>query len=438
MHLIVLFVVEMEDAESIHLSLKNHPGVALFGVFDGHNGACASQWLHDHLHEYIDKLEDPFSPEPLKKALLQADADFLATDNKCAQSRYLSFPSALLPSLGDLFIQSTEKSWVHFHFGAAPCGFGSHSLSDVFFLCRHNGSTCVFALVDHSTPKPWRLLVANIGDSRALLSRGGNTVALTKDHKPTNDEENSRIRAAGGYVEFGRVDGQLALSRAVGDAPYKQNKALPLEKQRVIALPDITLEQLNEGDALIVCCDGIFEALNNEETVKFTHEKMQESPNDPGYVAAQLLDNVLKKGLFICARLPWLAGVLLFFGLIGSRDNTTAIVIQLKDGSDFNFGAEFYPGPIQAFRDDPWFVDAYTKNAAFYGLSLDQALKRLEDLKKGGASPTVPATSIITALAGQISSSSDGSPAPNSDASASSSTSSSEVDPKPAEQPQLN
>eukprot|EP01122_Echinamoeba_exundans_P010540 TRINITY_DN3969_c0_g3_i1.p1 TRINITY_DN3969_c0_g3~~TRINITY_DN3969_c0_g3_i1.p1 ORF type:complete len:437 (+),score=107.28 TRINITY_DN3969_c0_g3_i1:125-1312(+) len=312
---------EMEDAESIHLSLKNHPNIALFGVFDGHNGSAASQWLHQNLHQYIDKLDDPFSPEQLKKAMLQADADFLATDNK------------------------------------------------------HNGSTCVFALVDHSGPKPWKLLVANIGDSRALISRNGNTVALTKDHKPTNDEELSRIRAAGGYVEFGRVDGQLALSRAVGDSPYKQNKSLPLDKQRVIAVPDITLDQLSDEDVLIVCCDGIFEAISNEETVRFTHEKVQESPDDPAYVAAQLLDSVLKKG---------------------SRDNTTAIVIQTKDGTTFNHGAQFYPGPIQAFRDDPWFVDAYTKNAQFYGLTLEDAMRRLEELKKTGAGPLVAATSIIT------------------------------------------
>lgn len=309
---------EMEDAESVHLSLKNHPGVALFGVFDGHNGSAASQWLHDHLHEYIDKLEDPFSPEQLQKAMLDADADFLSTDNK------------------------------------------------------HNGSTCVFALIDHSGPKPWKLLVANVGDSRALLSRGGKLVALTKDHKPTNDEELTRIRAAGGYVEFGRVDGQLALSRAVGDSPYKQNKSLPLDKQRVIAVPDITLDQLTDDDVLIVCCDGIFEAISNEETVRFTYEKIQEAPSDPAYVASQLLDNVLKKG---------------------SRDNTTAIVIQFKDGTDFNRGAEFYPGPIQAFRDDPWFVDAYTKNAQFYGITLEQALKRLEELKKTGAGPIVSGSS---------------------------------------------
>jgi len=56
---------------------------------------------------------------------------------------------------------------------------------------------------------------------------------MTKDHKPTNQGEMERIKNAGGTVEWGRVDGQLALSRALGDSPYKENATLPAEKQRV-------------------------------------------------------------------------------------------------------------------------------------------------------------------------------------------------------------
>jgi serine/threonine protein phosphatase PrpC len=75
----------------------------------------------------------------------------------------------------------------------------------------------------------WRLCFG----VRILLWRDNKTIALTKDHKPTNEAELARIRAAGGFVDWGRVDGQLALSRAIGDVAYKENKALPLEKQRV-------------------------------------------------------------------------------------------------------------------------------------------------------------------------------------------------------------
>lgn len=68
---------------------------------------------------------------------------------------------------------------------------------------------------------------------------------------------------------------------------------------------------------------------------------------------------------------------------LGSRDNTTSILVEFKDGTDYNRGSEFFPGPIQAFRDDPWFVDAYTKNAQFYGFTLEQSLRRLDEIKKG-------------------------------------------------------
>lgn len=33
---------------------------------------------------------------------------------------------------------------------------------------------------------------------------------MSNDHKPTNKEETARITAAGGFVEFGRVNGMFA------------------------------------------------------------------------------------------------------------------------------------------------------------------------------------------------------------------------------------
>lgn len=62
---------------------------------------------------------------------------------------------------------------------------------------------------------------------------------LSHDHKPTNPDEKKRIFAAGGYVANGRVDGNLNLSRAVGDLFYKQNKELPAKAQRITAYPDV-------------------------------------------------------------------------------------------------------------------------------------------------------------------------------------------------------
>lgn len=62
-----------------------------------------------------------------------------------------------------------------------------------------------------------RYFVANIGDSRAVLSRDDTAVPLSTDHKPDVPTEKNRIEKAGGFVKLGRVNGTLSLSRSFGD-----------------------------------------------------------------------------------------------------------------------------------------------------------------------------------------------------------------------------
>ncbi len=57
-------------------------------------------------------------------------------------------------------------------------------------------------------PKENILLQGNVGDSRAIASVNGNVEILSVDHKPNNDDERKRITAAGGWVEFNRVNGK--------------------------------------------------------------------------------------------------------------------------------------------------------------------------------------------------------------------------------------
>ena len=44
----------------------------------------------------------------------------------------------------------------------------------------------------------------------------------SEDHKPMNDGEKRRIEEAGGRVMIQRINGSLAVSRALGDFEYKQ------------------------------------------------------------------------------------------------------------------------------------------------------------------------------------------------------------------------
>lgn len=68
---------------------------------------------------------------------------------------------------------------------------------------------------------PMEIYCANAGDSRTVMCEKGVAIDLSKDHKPDLNEERNRIMKAGGEVIEGRVNGMLALSRAIGDFDYK-------------------------------------------------------------------------------------------------------------------------------------------------------------------------------------------------------------------------
>lgn len=73
---------------------------------------------------------------------------------------------------------------------------------------------------------PNEIYCANSGDSRTVMSKNKKAVDLSVDHKPNDPEEKRRIMAAQGFVEDNRVNGMLALSRALGDFEYKSNSLL--------------------------------------------------------------------------------------------------------------------------------------------------------------------------------------------------------------------
>jgi serine/threonine protein phosphatase PrpC len=54
-----------------------------------------------------------------------------------------------------------------------------------------------------------KLFVANVGDSRAVLSRDGKADVLTANHHVENEDEVARIKATGGFIIDGRVNGTL-------------------------------------------------------------------------------------------------------------------------------------------------------------------------------------------------------------------------------------
>lgn len=59
-----------------------------------------------------------------------------------------------------------------------------------------------------------------------MFKKDGSHKLLTTDHKPDDPKEKDRIQKAGGIVANGRVNGNLNLSRALGDLEFKENKNL--------------------------------------------------------------------------------------------------------------------------------------------------------------------------------------------------------------------
>ncbi|ODN01649.1 Protein phosphatase 1A [Orchesella cincta] len=167
-----------------------------------------------------------------------------------------------------------------------------------------SGSTAVCTII---SPTHW--YIANCGDSRAVLSRNGRVGFATKDHIPTNSVEKKRIIQAGGFVRGFRVNGRLAMSRAMGDFEYKTNRSKSPCSQVVIPKPDVTvLERNREADEfMLLACDGIWDVMTNSELVTFVRNQMSKT-KDLKLICNRLLDHCLFKG---------------------SRDNMSAVLIKL-------------------------------------------------------------------------------------------------------------
>lgn len=106
---------------------------------------------------------------------------------------------------------------------------------------------------------PTQYIVANAGDSRSSLCRGGKAIDLSFDHKPQSSVEQERIKNAGGVIYMGRVNGGLNLTRSFGDFDYKQKKELGYHQQMITCKPDIkTLDRHSSDQFIIIGCDGIW------------------------------------------------------------------------------------------------------------------------------------------------------------------------------------
>jgi len=148
-----------------------------------------------------------------------------------------------------------------------------------------DGSTALCLVLDGP-----ELIVANCGDSRALLYQAGEAMVLTRDHVPENHEEKQRILKLGGTVIGGRLQGKLGVSRAFGNMEFKESNLL-------ISEPEINeVNVQNNAEFLVLGCDGLFEQFSNEEIVGFIKSKLEKNSLSLEQIVQELVEEALDRG----------------------------------------------------------------------------------------------------------------------------------------------
>ncbi|KAJ6869690.1 hypothetical protein NC651_034425 [Populus alba x Populus x berolinensis] len=334
---------EMEDAISVRTSfclpgINRRRPLHLFGVYDGHGGYHVAALCREKMHVLIE--------EELERV-----------ESTCGSGEIGEFGAEWEEMWRGVMKRSYERMD---EVAMSTCACGSEG-----FQCECHptqmilgGSTAVVAVLT-----PEHIIVANCGDSRAVLSRGGRAIPLSVDHKPDRQDELARIEAAGGrviYLDGARVEGILAMSRAIGSAtdgsrmPIMCDAIAPLTlfavfkdvneeqlgiweslgrdeylKPFVIPEPEITFtKRESEDDCLLLASDGLWDVLSGDLACKVARQCLREE-NRPVNDGPQIKDE--GAGALYPSR-SMLAAALLTRLALGRRscDNISVIVVDLK------------------------------------------------------------------------------------------------------------
>ncbi|KAI3381509.1 hypothetical protein SNEBB_009922 [Seison nebaliae] len=258
--------IEMEDAHFSQIGLKDLPNWSLFAVFDGHAGSGVSTFASAHIEEEIlnHKQFLPCVTELERK---------MASDGKADVKSEIS-------CLTDVFRQVFLDIDVRIK-----------NLPEVQNGNDRSGSTAVVAVIG-----PSHIFLVNCGDSRGIIVSDNQIVCKTEDHKPHLPSEHERITRAGGSVMLQRVNGSLAVSRALGDFEYKSNNRMAATEQLVSPQPDIYVHERNAVDEyMVLACDGIWDVMTSDEARQYLNHRLQRINEYPNLVN-ETLDTCLYKG----------------------------------------------------------------------------------------------------------------------------------------------
>ena len=199
----------MEDIGVTLPNLTNDYKTSLFGIFDGHGGNDVVKYIKDRIPEIIKKNINDLYP---------IDQCFINAFNK---------------------IDEELK----------------------FYDSEYTGSTATLVLIQDN-----KIYCANVGDSRAYIIYDNSIKQITVDHKCSVPEEAERIIKAGGKITKNRVQGQLVLSRSLGD--------LYVKKYGVTNLPDISMNKIDFGiKYIIIASDGVWDVIDENTVLNMSKMK---------------------------------------------------------------------------------------------------------------------------------------------------------------------
>lgn len=268
-----------------------------FGVYDGHGGTQVANYCRDRIHcalvEEIGNVKNYLSSASMEgNQQLQWEKTFTSCFLKVDDEIGGKGTKGTIEGLGEVSDATFEP--------VAP---------------ETVGSTAVVALVCSS-----HIIVANSGDSRAVLYRGKESMALSIDHKPNREDEYARIEASGGKViqwNGHRVFGVLAMSRSIGDR-YLKPWIIP--EPEVMFVP-----RARDDECLILASDGLWDVMTNDEACEVARKRILMWHKKNG------VTSLAERGNGIDPASQAAADYLSMLALQkGSKDNISVIVVDLK------------------------------------------------------------------------------------------------------------
>ncbi|KAG0490556.1 hypothetical protein HPP92_007419 [Vanilla planifolia] len=263
---------EMEDAVTAEPAFFGGGEYDFYAVYDGHGGASVAAACRERMHLVL-----------AEEAAAAGEAEGeVRRWRKAMEASFARLDGEFSAVVAEQFVKAADKTV---------------------------GSTAVVAVVGLR-----KIFVANCGDSRVVLSRGGVAVPLSFDHKPDRPDEMERVEADGGRIinwDGYRVLGVLAVSRSIGDYYLKPY---------VSAIPEISVTERSEEDEfLILASDGLWDVVSNEAACRITRQCLSGQ-------AAEMFPEV------VCGRSAADAAALLAEIAMsrGSRDNISVIVVELR------------------------------------------------------------------------------------------------------------